>query len=316
MEPARHTAVMLEETLAYLEPREDALILDATLGLAGHTRRLLERGARVVGIDRDPESLKLAAQNLADYADRCILLHGRMSQARELLAEEGIERVDGVLADVGISMWQLQTRGFSVHSEAALDFRMDPGDPSSVPAQTIVSEYLEKDLVRVLSIGKPREARQIARRIVNERRRTTIQTPRQLSQLIAATIAPGRPLIEAAPYLMAIRAEANAELPEMRALIQAANDLLSPHGRLVLITFQSLEHAAAKEELRKLAFPCQCPPGFPECRCPAPTMKLLTRKPLFPTAEEIAANPASRSARLHAAERLPEGAPLGHPSFR
>lgn len=193
---------------------------------------------------------------------------------------------------------------------------MDPGDPQSISAHEIVNTYLEKQLVRVLQIGKPREARQVARRIVNERRRATIQTPKQLAEIIAAVVAPGRSRIEAAPYLMAIRAEANQELAEMRALIHAANDLLSPHRALVLITFQGLEHAAAREELRKLASPCTCPPGFPECRCPAPTMKLLTRKPLFPSPEEVAANPASRSARLHAARRLPRLEPDGRNGFR
>jgi len=227
-----------------------------------------------------------------------------MSQARELLADEGIEQVQGVLVDVGISMWQMKTRGFSVHSDGPLDMRLDPGDPTSTSAQAIVMEYLENDLVRVLSIGRPREARQIARRIVNERRRTAIQSPQQLADLIAAMLGHGAARIDAAPYIMAIRAEANADLPELRAAILAANDLLSPHGRLVILTFQSLEHAAARNGLRELAAPCTCPPGLPECRCPAPTMKLLTRKPLFPTPEEVAANPAARSARLHAAERL------------
>jgi len=309
---ATHRPVFLRETLEHLGDVAGRAIVDATLGTGAFARHLVEAGAFVIGIDRDPDALKLAAENLAGLGNSHLLIHGRMSGMEQILADRGYTEVHGVVIDAGISMVQMldPQRGFTAHSEVSLDMRMDPGEPGSVSAHQIVNEYLEKDLVRVFrSVGRGREALRVADRIVRTRKGGTIHTTAQLADTIAAAIAKYGPprRMDAARYLTAIRAEANSEATELAAGVEAACRLLSPEtrGTLVVLTYQSAEHSLCKRTLRQLASPCQCNPALP-CVCEkVPTVELLTKKALFPDEREVAQNPAARSARLFAARRLP-----------
>jgi len=305
-----HQPAMVPQVLEYIGNPDGRTVADFTLGAGGHARHLLERGAFVVGLDRDPTSLELARPNLAPFGDRCLFIHGKMSEAEALLAAHGIETLDACLIDAGgLGMHQLadESRSFSVNSESRLDFRLDRSS-GGITAHDVVNRYLDKDLRRVFRIiGKGREELHVTARIIAARQRRPIQTTAQLADLIAATVARGRPYrrIEAAPYLMAIRVEVNDELTELRAGLEAASRLLSPNGTVVVLTWHSAEHRLCKQTLRRLASPCQCPPAFP-CVCgKKPVVEILTRKALFPDAQEVQANPAARSARLHAARKLP-----------
>jgi 16S rRNA (cytosine1402-N4)-methyltransferase len=305
-----HKPAMVSEVLAYLEPQAGKTIVDMTVGMGGHARKLIEAGAYVIGIDRDRESLPKAAAVLADLENRFELLWGRMSQVEEILAERGIGQVHGCLIDAGISMDVMldPERGFTAHSEVSLDMRMDRSDPESVTAYTIVQEYLENDLARIFAgVGRGQEARRVAAAIVRARRHGTITTTAQLADIIAAALAHGKPprRLDAAPFLMGLRVIANDEINELRVGIEAASRLLLPSGKLVVLSWDSAETRVSRQTLRRLAAPCTCPPALP-CTCNArPTIKVLTPKPLFPSAREVADNPATRSVRLHAAEKLP-----------
>lgn len=315
MQQPVHQPAMVAETLAYFGSLAGKRIADFTLGDGGHARHLLEGGATVIGLDRDPESLRRARENLAPFADRATIIHGRMSQAEDLLEAAGVRSVDGVLIDAGISMSQLKDpeRGFSAFSDS-IEMRYDRTSAGSITAFEVVNGYLDKELQRVFRItGRGREERQVAARIVAARQRGPIQTTAELALVIAAAIARGKPprRLDAAPYLMAIRAEVNNELPELVAGLEAACRLLSPLGKVAALSWHSAEFRACKETLRRLANPCRCPPAWP-CVCGLkPVVNLLTPRPLSPSDEEVARNPAARSARLHVAEKLPPEGPDG-----
>lgn len=306
-----HQPAMVSEVLAYLDPQPGKIIVDMTVGMGGHARRLIEAGAYVIGLDRDRESLPKAAEVLADLENRFELLWGRMSQVEEVLGERGIERVHGCLIDAGISMDVMlePERGFTAHSEVSLDMRMDRSDPESVTAYEIVNAYLENDLARIFAgVGRGQDARRVAAAIVRARRRGPITTTAQLADTIALTLARGRPprRMDAAPFLMGLRVAANDETNELRVGIEAASRLLLPSGRLVVLSWDSTETRVSRQTLRRLEQPCCCLATLP-CTCgKKPVMKVLTPKPLHPSAEEVTANPATRSVRLHAAEKLPQ----------
>jgi 16S rRNA (cytosine1402-N4)-methyltransferase len=305
-----HQPAMVSEVLRYLDPAPGKTILDMTVGMGGHARKLIEAGAYVIGIDRDREALPKAAHALSDLENRYQLLWGRMSQVEALLAECGIRRVDGCLIDAGISMDAMldPERGFSAHSEASLDMRMDRSDPGSVTAYQIVNAYLENDLARIFAgIGRGREARRVAAAIVRARRHGPITNTAQLADIIAAALAHRRPprRMDAAPFLMGLRVVVNDEINELRAGIEAASRVLLPTGRLVILSWDGLQTRVSRQTLRQLAQPCRCSPALP-CTCNArPVLRVLTPKPLYPSAQEVATNPATRSVRLHAAEKLP-----------
>lgn len=304
--PVFHLPAMPAETIEYLAPEPGKVIADFTIGLGGHSELLLQSGATVIGIDRDAASLELARQRLAPFSQNLTLLHARMSQAEEVIREAGFENLHGVLIDCGISMWQMRgNRGFSINDES-LEMKMDPTDPESISGEHIVNVYLQNQLVRVFDIvGRPREARAVARAIVTARSRSgPITSSQKLSQIIAAAIGPGAHTIEAARYQSAIRATVNEELPELSSALAKASSLLLPKGRLVVLTFQSHEMRLVRQTFRQMANPCSCPARLP-CVCGLkPRIKILTPNPLSPSAEEVATNPAIRSVRLHAAEML------------
>jgi|LSQX01.1.fsa_nt_gb 16S rRNA (cytosine1402-N4)-methyltransferase len=302
---------MLAETLAYLDIKASGVYVDLTIGPAGHSLRILEQlGPQgfLLGVDRDPEALKLAEQRLRPCAGRFRLLPGRFSDLESLLAEAGISELDGVLMDTGISRDQLldPARGFSFAS-SGLSMKLNPAEPGPDAAE-IVNTYSVAQLKQVFSIvGKGREAGRAARAIATYREgRKAIESTAELAQIIAAAVARpgswGKNRHPATPWLMAIRVAANDELAEIEGGLRAAARSLRPgSGRLVVVSWAGHEHGLVRQTLRNLQQPCSCPPALP-CTCQQrPLLRVLTRKPLAASEAEIHRNPATRTCRLQAA---------------
>ncbi len=306
----RHIPVLLEETTALLAPERGGLFVDCTLGLGGHSAALLEAcpKARVIGIDRDPEALRLAESRLQPFAERMRLLPGEFSHLEQLLQAAQVDRVDGILADLGVSSLQLETaeRGFSFRLEGPLDMRMGPGE---LTAGEVVNRYREADLERIFrDYGEERQARRIARAIVARRDEQAIQTTLDLRQVVHRVL--GRPprhkrrrIDPATRVFQAIRIEVNKELAGLESLLDQAVRLLRRDGRLVVISYHSLEDRIVKNKLRDLARgEVDQITGRP--RSETQVIEVLTKRPVRPGEVEIAANPRARSARLRAARRL------------
>ena len=309
-----HLPVLLNECLNGLNIRPDGVYLDCTLGGAGHSSEILKRlrGGTLVGIDRDADAIEAAAARLSglNHEARFLTLRGNFHDAKALLAGAGISAVDGILADLGVSSHQLDVRerGFSYHDDAPLDMRMNAEDP--VTAAQIVNERSEDELNRIFrDYGEEKWARQIARVICDRRRQAPIVTTSQMVAVIDAAIPkkfrekdgshPARRVFQA------LRIAVNDELDPLADSIRMLADMLKPQGRLCVITFHSLEDRIVKNTFRELANPCTCPPEMPVCVCgKKPTVKLITRKPITASAEELAENPRSRSASLRVLEKL------------
>jgi len=296
-----------------LAVRPGGVYLDGTLGRGGHSLAILERGAgRLIALDRDETALAAAEQRLAAYRDRVTLIHSNFSRLRQVLSEAGVDRVDGMLFDLGVSSPQLDeaARGFSYRQDAPLDMRMDAS--AALTAREIVNTYSEEELSRILfDYGEERYARSIARAILRERQREPIETTLRLAEIIRRAMPPQALREKQHPAkrsFQAIRIAVNDELGELTAMLQAAAEGLRPGGRLAVITFHSLEDRIVKQQLRQMAAGCTCPPEFPVCVCgKKATMKLIGRKGVTASPEEIAVNPRARSAKLRAAERLGDG---------
>ncbi|HEX6200051.1 MAG TPA: 16S rRNA (cytosine(1402)-N(4))-methyltransferase RsmH [Thermoanaerobaculia bacterium] len=320
---ADHLPVLVDETLRYLAPERGGLYVDATVGLGGHAEALLEaaEGARLLGIDRDPEALRRAGTRLARFGPRVRLVQGRFSELRRLLAEaEGPEaRPAGVLADLGLSSLQLDTpgRGFSFRFDAPLDMRMGPGGET---AGEIVNRYPEADLARIFKeYGEERQARRVARAVVEARLEAPIDTTGRLRDVILEVkglgggTAPGGWRREgrvdpATRVFQALRIEVNRELAELERFLDETARLLDGEGRLVVISYHSLEDRIVKNVFRDLARgEIDEVTGRP--RAESRILEVLTRKPVRPSADEVARNPRARSGRLRAAARraLPDG---------
>ncbi len=288
-----HEPVLVAEVVAFLAPRPGKAFLDATVGLGGHAEALLARGARVVGIDRDPEALARARERLARFGDHLTLLRGDFRDLRSLLAPLGIPSLDGVLFDLGVSSLQLLSpeRGFSFSADGPLDMRMDPD--ASTTAADLVNGLPEPDLARILlEYGEERYARRIARAIVRGR---PVHTTRQLASLVARLYPPGRHRIHPATRtFQALRIAVNDELSALREALPAARSLLGPGGVLSVISFHSLEDRIAKRFFRAEAL--------------AGRVEILTKKPVTPGEAELAGNPRARSAKLRAG-RVPQVGP-------
>ena len=302
--PGGHRPV-LPDRVAELLADIPRLVLDGTLGLGGHSERLLAAGARVIGIDRDPEALACARERLAPFGDAFTSVQGNYRHARAILDELGIERVDGVLLDLGVSSLQLDTaeRGFSFRLAGPLDMRMGP-DARSV--REVLDDVDEAELRRILyEWGEERWAPRIARAILAEKDR--LQTTTDLARVVERAIprrAWPRDIHPATRTFQALRIAANDELGALEELLRSIPDLLARGGRAVIISFHSLEDRMVKRAFAELAHPCRCPPGLPVCNCGATEWRLLTRKAIRPDEEEIARNPRARSAKLRAVERL------------
>ena len=307
---AQHVPVLLEETLGFLAPerRPGGLFVDATLGLGGHAEALLRRApeARLLGLDRDPQALEVAARRLAAFGERVRLEHAVFDRLEEVLAGLGIDRVAGVLADLGVSSLQLDLpeRGFSFRRDGPLDMRMGIAD---LTAADLVNQSSEEELERIFrEYGEERHARRIARAIARARAESPITTTGQLKSLIdriKGWSSHQEKIDPATRVFQALRIEVNQELAGLEALIDQTVRLLEPDGRLVIISYHSLEDRIVKNRMRAMA-QGEVDQVTGRTRSETQLIEALTRKPVRPTEEEIAFNPRSRSAKLRAARRI------------
>lgn len=306
----KHYSVMLRETIEYLNIKPDGIYLDGTLGGGGHAWEVCSRlrQGHFFGIDQDDAAIAAAGRRLGAFADRVTLIRDNYSNARAILRERGVEQVDGIVLDLGVSSYQLDTqeRGFSYRYDSPLDMRMDRRQ--SLTAQDIVNSYSETELFHIIrDYGEDTFAKNIAKHIVRAREREPIETTGQLSEIIKAAIPAkmrtggGHP---AKRTFQAIRIECNHELEVLRDTLEDLVDMLSPGGRLCIITFHSLEDRIVKTAFRKAENPCVCPPEFPVCVCgKQPLGSVITRKPVLPGREELEENSRSKSAKLRVFER-------------
>lgn len=303
-----HISVLKNELTDAVIGDKDGVYCDMTLGGAGHSERLLGMTDKAVllGIDRDQTALSAAKERLLPYGDRVILEHGNFKDIDLLAEKNNISEFDGIMADLGVSSPQIDDaeRGFSYMKDAPLDMRMDK--TASFSAYDVVNGYSERELVRIIGLyGEERWAKRIAEFIVKRR---PIKTTMELSAAIMAAIPEGAREKGSHPAkrtFQAIRIEVNGELDAVSEAIGKAVGLLKPGGRIGIITFHSLEDRIVKEEFKKLAKGCTCPPDFPVCVCgKKPEIKIVTKKPLLPKDEEVRENSRAKSAKLRVAEKL------------
>jgi len=306
----RHKSVLLEETIEGLNVKPDGIYVDGTLGGAGHSgeiaKRLSEKG-HLVGIDQDDAAIETATERLSIYGDKVSIVRSNYCNMPEVLRDLQIEKVDGILLDLGVSSYQLDTldRGFSYKYDTKLDMRMDRR--KSLSAMEIVNEYSEKELFRVIrDYGEEQFAQNIAKHIVLKRKETPIETTFQLNEVIKAAI-PAKFRQNGHPSkktFQAIRIECNQELDVLKDTLDKMIELLNPGGRICIITFHSLEDRIVKSIFKKNENPCTCPSEFPVCVCgKKPLGKVITRKPILPSKEEQEYNSRSKSAKLRVFER-------------
>jgi 16S rRNA (cytosine1402-N4)-methyltransferase len=310
----KHVSVMAEEVLQYLEPHSGGVYLDGTLGGAGHARLILEASSPdgvLIGLDRDAAALAAAQSNLAPFGDRVILRQGNFSDMGVHLDQLGIGAIDGVLLDLGVSSHQLDTpaRGFSFREDGPLDMRMNPAE--GVSAATVVAEAEADELKRIFrEYGEERWAGKIARAIVMDREKTPFENTLQLAGLISRVVPAGKGpqrIHPATRVFQALRIHVNGELDNLRTALDTAWLRLKSGGRLVVISFHSLEDRMVKQAFRALATGCVCPPRLAVCACgKKPSVRVLTRKAVRAAEIETENNPRARSAILRAMEKLPE----------
>ena len=307
-----HRSVLLEETLHMLNPRRDGVFVDATLGMAGHTEAILQADPRnfVLALDQDAEAIGLAAERLRPFGDRVRIVHSSFSRLKSVLAEAGHETVDGIMADLGVSSLQLDDprRGFSFRLDAPLDMRMDAS--ATVPTAAELLETLsEEEIANIIyRFGEERFSRRIARRIIERREAgSPVRTTGELAELVERSVrrSPKDKIHPATRTFQALRIAVNKETEVLERFVVDAIDSLKTEGRLAIITFHSLEDRIVKQSFQRLSGKCQCPPKIPQCICGArKDVEILTRKPIIPSDEELAANPRSRSAKLRAAKKI------------
>ena len=310
METPKHISVLLDECIENLNIKPDGIYVDGTLGLGGHSEQILKRldGGRLIGIDRDESAIRRTGERLKAYAEKLTLVHGNFSDVASILDELGIDGVDGMLFDLGVSSPQLDEseRGFSYMNDAPLDMRMD--NTSALTAWNVVNEWTENELIRILrDYGEERFARRIASRIVERRAEKPIETTLELVEVIKSAM-PAAALREkqhpAKRSFQAIRIAVNDELGAVEEMMRTAPDKLNVGGRLCVISFHSLEDRIVKTAFRQAAYPCTCPPSFPICVCGKESKgKILTGKPILPTDEELSVNSRSKSAKLRIFEK-------------
>ena len=306
-----HKSVLLEETVNGLNIKPDGIYVDGTLGGGGHAyeicRRLGNKGS-IVGIDQDEAAVEAAGIRLKDFGEKVTIVRSNYCDMKSQLQKLGIDKVDGIVLDLGVSSYQLDTaeRGFSYREDAPLDMRMD--QRSEMTARDIVNDYSEMDLYRVIrDYGEDKFAKNIARHIVRERAKRPIETTGELTEVIRHAIPmkfqkkTGHP---AKRTFQAIRIELNRELDVLRDSLDDMIDMLNPGGRLCIITFHSLEDRIVKSAFKKNENPCTCPSDFPVCVCGKVSKgRVITRKPILPSEEEMEVNSRSKSAKLRIFER-------------
>ncbi len=306
-----HISVLLNEVLEGLNIKEDGIYVDGTLGGAGHSLEIVKRlsTGKLIGIDQDTNALEKSKVVLKDHIDKVILVHSNYVNIKEVLNDLNIDKVDGILLDLGVSSHQLDTeeRGFSHNKDAPLDMRMDTSREFS--AWNVVNQYSEEELTRILyQYGEEKWAKRIAEFIVKERSEKPIETTLQLVSAIKKAI-PKKVRMEghhpAKKTFQAIRIEVNGELDVLKTAITHMVECLNPGGRLAIITFHSLEDRIVKDEFKELFKDCICPPEMPQCICDKKReINIITRKPIVPSKEELEINPRSRSSKLRVAEKI------------
>jgi 16S rRNA (cytosine1402-N4)-methyltransferase len=311
MSEFHHVSVLLEECIEGLNIKPDGIYVDGTLGGAGHSSQIAARltTGRLIGIDRDPVALKAAGERLQPFADRVTLVHSNFCEIKQVLHDLGIPGVDGILLDLGVSSPQLDdgARGFSYMADAPLDMRMNNEDP--LTAHTVVNTWPQEELKRILfTYGEERYAPQIAAAICRRREEKTIETTLELVDIIRSAM-PASALREkqhpAKRSFQAIRIAVNDELGSVEQVMRDAIPALNPGGRLAIITFHSLEDRIVKQGMADAAKGCTCPPNFPVCVCGKKSkVKLISRKPITSTEEELERNPRARSAKLRVCEKI------------
>jgi 16S rRNA (cytosine1402-N4)-methyltransferase len=307
-----HITVLKEEAVEGLNIRPDGIYVDCTLGGAGHSSliaaKLNERG-RLIGIDQDDAALRNAEEKLAPYGDKVTLVKSNFRRLKQVIADLGLAGVDGVLFDLGVSSPQLDEgeRGFSYNADALLDMRMDREAP--LTAYDVVNQWDEAEIARLIwEYGEEKFSRRIARQIAAHREKAPIETTGQLVEIIKEAIPAAARRTGPHPAkrtFQAIRIAVNDELHAFEEAVEAAIGLLHQGGRVSVITFHSLEDRICKQVFQRHAQGCLCPPDFPVCTCGnKPIIKIITKKPVMPSAEELAANPRARSAKLRVAEKI------------
>lgn len=308
----QHVSVLLEETVEELNIKPDGIYVDGTLGGGGHAfhicQKLSDQG-RYIGIDQDADAIAASSERLKEFGSRVTIVRDNYRNMPKVLNELGIEQVDGILLDLGVSSFQLdeKERGFTYREDVPLDMRMDRRQ--SLTAREIVNEYSEMELFHVIrDYGEEKFAKNIAKHIVNKRKEHPIETTGELIEIIKAAIpmkvraVGGHP---AKKTFQAIRIECNKELEVLKDSLDAMIDLLKPGGRLCIITFHSLEDRIVKRDFKKNENPCTCPPNFPVCVCGNISKgKQLTRKPIIPGEKELNENKRAKSSKLRVFERV------------
>ena len=307
-----HRSVLLDECIEGLNIRPEGVYIDGTAGGAGHSSVIASRlgeGGRLIALDQDETAVTVATERLSKFGERARVVRSNFCELESVCKELGIEAIDGLLLDLGVSSYQLDTaeRGFSYQADAPLDMRMDIRNP--LTAAQVVNEYSEDALRRILfEYGEERFSSRIASNIVREREKAPIKTTGELVEIIKRSIPSAQRdggHHPAKRSFQALRIEVNAELDVIAPAIRSAVRLLKPKGRVAIITFHSLEDRIVKQTFASLAEGCTCPKNFPVCVCGnKPTVKVLTRKPILPSCEELEINPRSRSAKLRIAEKI------------
>lgn len=309
----RHTSAMLNEAIACLKCRPGGIYVDCTLGGAGHAKAIGERiqpGGVLIGIDQDGEAIANAREVLPSYAVKLHLFHGNFSALPDYLHQLHIHAVDGILLDLGLSQHQLESsgRGFSFQTDEPLDMRMDTR--SNMRAEDLVNRSSEAELTHIFKFyGEERWAKRIARAVIEARRQAPIRTTGQLVNLVRAAV-PGpaaarQKIHPATRVFMALRIAVNRELESLERFLTVAPDLLQTGGRMCALSFHSLEDRMVKQRFKRLAQNCTCPPDWPRCGCRGRAiLRLITKKVLRPSEEEVARNPMARSTRLRCAEKM------------
>ena len=305
-----HISVLLNETIDGLNIKPNGIYVDGTLGGGGHAwhvcSKLSEEG-RFIGIDQDAAAIEAAGARLREYGDKVTIVRSNYAGMRQVLRDLGIDKVDGIVLDLGVSSYQLDTieRGFSYKYDTRLDMRMD--DRQTLSAMEIINEYPEAELFRIIrDYGEDQFAKNIAKHIVKARSEAPIETTGQLNEIIKAAI-PAKMRMNGHPSkktFQAIRIECNHELDVLKESLEGFIDMLNPGGRLCIITFHSLEDRIVKSAFKKAENPCVCPPSFPVCTCGQVSKgRIISKKPILPSDMELEENSRSKSAKLRVFER-------------
>ena len=307
----KHQSVLLDETIENLNIQPEGIYVDGTLGGGGHAfhvcSRLNEKG-RFIGIDQDAAAIEAAGKRLSPFEDKVTIVRSNYSDMKQVLTDLGISRVNGIVLDLGVSSYQLDTveRGFTYRENAPLDMRMDQRQEKT--ARDIVNGYSEMELYGIIrDYGEDKFAKNIAKHIVRAREEKPIETTDELTEVIKAAIPMKFRVVGGHPAkrtFQAIRIELNHELDVLKNHLNEMVELLDTNGRICIITFHSLEDRIVKNIFRKCENPCECPPSFPTCVCGKKSLgKVITRKPILPSEEELEVNPLSKSAKLRVFER-------------